>query len=345
MVRWVPVVRQHVVVDGVVEGCVVSEVDPSRMVVGVEPLRPIAEGNATLHRVHRGASGRGRGWRTIAACLEPRTVARGAGRVRNVAIAKREGGLDDAGTRGVDEVEAVVTVVEDPAATHHVVAPGSVATDPIPTASSLQEVVVVVGVAVENEVVGAAGDEDPRGIVVVHIQVLEDVATALDPNAPGVRARFILMHSRYLETAEMDEAYMHVEARHAIRGGEAGQIEDRRLTGVGEVTAGRPLGSAPLEGDSHCSASREGEGAAPDPHRVTRVRHLLGIFDGSEGVFQCPVAISPGGNIVLGGPAGGGGENCREEGERGGKEEPFHCVFGRRLGKVPEGCVKRLLVS
>ncbi len=154
----------------------------------------------------------------------------------------------------------------------------------------------MVRIAVQNQVVrGRTGDEDPGRLAVVNVEPLDDVVVAADANAPGITDD-LLLHPAHFDTADVDPARRHVEARHPLLRRQLEQIEDRQLAGVGEVVDA-PVGAAALrEGDAHRPGrSAEFVHPAANEHGVARRRRHLSPLDGLE-----RRSLAAGGVIVAG---------------------------------------------
>ena len=184
---------EHQEVDAVAVAAVVKPIDATRVVIGVKAGALVFYGEAIFHDMAGN-----RFWNTIErggaipAGLETVTVGEGF-EVWRVSVVESPAVLDGDRFVRADEVEAVVAVKPGAAAAEDVAgaSPGGMAAEAVGVSASPAfrgDIVVVPGVAVEEQVVRPADMVDPDGLAVMKGELFEDIvaAVAFDGNGLGV---------------------------------------------------------------------------------------------------------------------------------------------------------------
>ena len=201
------------------------------------------------------------------------------------------------------------------------------AVDVAPLAPLGRDVVVAVGVAVEEEVVGAADAVDADGLPVVHAEPLVDVVAAVVLEADRLRVPL----ERHLDPDDFQP--LDVEPRAAdvkgvdpdAGGLDRGEVEDGPLVPIGPVIDPSVRRAALVqEGDVREDplpprdlALAHDVRPAADPDRVPRGRRVLRPLHRGERPLDRPgVAVAPGRrHEELRGACGRGGGQQQEHGE------------------------------
>jgi hypothetical protein len=303
---------EHVEVGGfVVEGGVVEPVGGlAGLVVGVEAAGAVVGGDAEFDGVDGGWIGEGAAGVAEAADLEAVFVAVEASVVVGPAVVE-----GDAAAGVVDAVVAVVGVGPGAVAAEDVAGAGGMAAEAVGVSGGdAVDADEVVGIAVEDEVVGGVGEEvEAIALIVVGGDLVEGVAAAGDAPVVGL-----------FEGAGLDAG--DVEAFEGIvgagdfdgadaegGGGEGGEVEDGAgVSGVGEV-GDVALGEveAVLVGGVGGGDGGVGVSAAAEVDGVAGGGGLLGAGEGGEGLGEgaCGGVAAGGGDVVGGGVEG----KCREQ--------------------------------
>jgi len=293
--------HEEVEVVRVAVGGVERPVPAHQVVVRVEAAGLVAHGEAALRDVPRG--GRGHPMeRRIAEAADLEAVAVAALlELRSVPVVHRPAALEAHALPGGDAVVAVVAVEPGAAAAEDVVhrtlrGVAAEAVDVAAAAILRREVMVTVGVAVQDQVVGAAEQVDPDGLAVVQREPLQEVMTALDLEiARLAMALEVDLRADDLEPAEVQPGAGDLERVDAPPGRvHLRAVEDRFLRLVGPVTdrlarlAALPelvdVGPDPvLAGDP---VGLQLVDPAADPDRVAGLRQRLRPHQASQGLGE-----------------------------------------------------------
>jgi hypothetical protein len=177
--------RLHVEVAWVPEGSIVVEMERSGVIISIEALHAIVEGQVELDYVSRNMRGKPRRVQQESARLESSAVAGPLAGIENKTIVPRPAALDRVHAGRIDQVEPIIAVGPRPTPSEYIAVVVAVAAEPVGVLSPAIRIIVVMRVTVKHQIVAAIGDEQAGALVVMQVEAFKNiVAASLDADRP-----------------------------------------------------------------------------------------------------------------------------------------------------------------